>query len=49
MKLDFDATDDVVHGNQEGRHFSAFYQPRPVPLPRNQSSVGKRAIASPRR
>jgi hypothetical protein len=23
--LDFDATDDVVHGNQEGRHFSAFY------------------------
>jgi hypothetical protein len=25
LVLDFDATDDVVHGNQEGRHFSAFY------------------------
>jgi hypothetical protein len=23
--LDFDATDDLVHGNQEGRHFSAYY------------------------
>lgn len=23
--LDFDATDDLVHGNQEGRHFSGYY------------------------
>ena len=23
--LDFDATDDLVHGNQDGRHFSAYY------------------------
>jgi hypothetical protein len=23
--LDFDATDDIVHGNQDGRHFSAYY------------------------
>ena len=23
--LDFDATDDLVHGEQEGRHFSAYY------------------------
>lgn len=23
--LDFDATDDIVHGGQEGRHFSAYY------------------------
>lgn len=23
--LDFDATDDIVHGNQEGRHFSGYY------------------------
>jgi hypothetical protein len=25
LVLDFDATDDLVHGNQEGRHFSAYY------------------------
>ena len=25
LTLDFDATDDLVHGNQEGRHFSAYY------------------------
>jgi hypothetical protein len=25
LLLDFDATDDVVHGNQEGRHFSHYY------------------------
>ena len=23
--FDFDATDDIVHGNQDGRHFSAYY------------------------
>ncbi|WP_455289061.1 IS1380 family transposase [Cupriavidus necator] len=23
--LDFDATDDLVHGNQEGRHFNGYY------------------------
>jgi len=23
--LDFDATDDIVHGNQDGRHFSGYY------------------------
>lgn len=23
--FDFDATDDLVHGNQDGRHFSAYY------------------------
>jgi len=23
--FDFDATDDIVHGHQEGRHFSAYY------------------------
>ena len=23
--FDFDATDDIVHGNQEGRHFSGYY------------------------
>jgi len=25
LVLDFDATDDLVHGNQEGRHFSRYY------------------------
>lgn len=25
LVLDFDATDDLVHGNQQGRHFSAYY------------------------
>lgn len=25
LVLDFDATDDLVHGEQEGRHFSAYY------------------------
>lgn len=25
LVLDFDATDDIVHGNQEGRHFSSYY------------------------
>ena len=25
LVLDFDATDDLVHGDQEGRHFSAYY------------------------
>ena len=25
LVLDFDATDDLVHGNQDGRHFSAYY------------------------
>jgi len=25
--LDFDATDDVVHGNQEGRFFHGYYDP----------------------
>ena len=25
LVLDFDATDDLVHGNQEGRHFSGYY------------------------
>jgi hypothetical protein len=23
--FDFDATDDIIHGNQEGRHFSGYY------------------------
>lgn len=25
MIFDFDATDDIVHGHQEGRHFSGYY------------------------
>ena len=25
LVLDFDATDDLVHGNQDARHFSAYY------------------------
>lgn len=25
LVFDFDATDDIVHGNQEGRHFSGYY------------------------
>ena len=25
LVLDFDATDDIVHGNQDGRHFSGYY------------------------
>lgn len=25
LVLDFDATDDIVHGEQDGRHFSAYY------------------------
>jgi hypothetical protein len=25
ITLDFDATDDTIHGNQEGRHFNGFY------------------------
>jgi len=25
LVLDFDATDDLVHGDQQGRHFSAYY------------------------
>ncbi|MBA3506124.1 MAG: transposase, partial [Betaproteobacteria bacterium] len=25
LVLDFDATDDLVHGYQDGRHFSAYY------------------------
>ena len=25
LVLDFDATDDLVHGQQEGRHFSGYY------------------------
>ena len=25
VTLDFDATDDLVHGNQEGRHFNKYY------------------------
>jgi len=25
LVLDFDATDDLVHGSQEGRHFSGYY------------------------